>query len=319
MNESVLLVLVAAGFMAAILLAFRYLSYKRSMEKQLRKLQEKLAEIRETDSGEKVMAFTDDRELMGLLEEINGLLERCQRMQADYRRAEMASKKMLSNISHDIKTPLTVILGYLEIMRLDMGSGQTERQLQAERIEKAEQKARQLMDLVNEFFTLAKLEAGDTSVEMVRLDVSEVCRESILSFYELLDTRGIEVEISIPEMPVFIMGDREAVWRILFNLITNALRYGSDGNYLGLCLRTEGPWVWIDVTDRGKGIEKEFADRVFERLYTMEDSRSRSVQGNGLGLTIAKNLALSMGGELTLESLPGIRTTFTVRLKRWNY
>ena len=71
--------------------------------------------------------------------------------------------------------------------------------------------------------------------------------------------------------------------------------------------------MWIDVTDQGKGIQKEFADRVFERLYTMEDSRSREIQGNGLGLTIAKNLAASMGGDLSLDSIPGIRTTFTVK------
>ena len=74
--------------------------------------------------------------------------------------------------------------------------------------------------------------------------------------------------------------------------------------------------MYVDVTDKGKGIDKAFADSIFDRLFTMEDSRNRNIQGNGLGLTIARNLALRLGGTITLESIPYIKTTFTVRLKK---
>ena len=104
--------------------------------------------------------------------------------------------------------------------------------------------------------------------------------------------------------------------RILNNLISNAIRYGSDGRYLGLALRVEEKTAYVDVTDRGKGIEASFADSVFERLFTMEDSRNREIQGNGLGLTIARNLARQMRGEITLRSEPHVKTVFTVRLVR---
>ena len=77
--------------------------------------------------------------------------------------------------------------------------------------------------------------------------------------------------------------------------------------------------VYIDVTDKGKGIDKQFANSVFDRLFTLEDSRNRNIQGNGLGLTIAKNLALQLGGDITLESTPYEKTTFTVRFKRMSY
>ena len=113
-----------------------------------------------------------------------------------------------------------------------------------------------------------------------------------------------------------IMGDVDAVNRILSNLVSNVIRYGSDGKYIGLFLREERDHVFVDVVDRGKGIEKQFAASVFERLYTMEDSRSRSIQGNGLGLTIAKSLANQMGGDVTLASRPGVRTVFTVQFLR---
>lgn len=175
------------------------------------------------------------------------------------------------------------------------------------------------MELINQFFTLAKLESGDTQVEMGRVNLSECCRENVLDFYELLTQKEFQVEIEIPEEPVFVEGNEEALQRILFNLISNAVRYGSDGKYLGIAVRTEGVFALIHVTDRGKGIEKAFAGTVFERLFTMEDSRNREIQGNGLGLTIARNLAVKMGGDITLVSEPDVSTTFTVKLRKMTF
>ena len=105
----------------------------------------------------------------------------------------------------------------------------------------------------------------------------------------------------------------------MFNLISNAIRYGSDGKYLGVFLRTDQVHIYIDIVDKGRGIEKEFAESVFDRLFTMEDSRNSSMQGNGLGLTIAKNLALQLGGNITLESQPYQKTVFTITLKKMAY
>lgn len=275
----------------------------------LREITKQLSGILERDSEEQVMVFTDDKILMELCGQINLLLLDRQKIRADFRKQEIAARKMLANISHDIKTPLTVILGYLEIMRLENA--------QSETLEKVEAKAKQVMELIDQFFTLAKLEAGDQKIEMTRIDISELCRETVLGFYEILFQKDFEVEISIPEQTVFVTGDREALDRILCNLLSNVIRYGSDGKYVGLFLREEGDQVSIDVVDRGKGIEKQFASSVFERLYTMEDSRSRSIQGNGLGLTIARNLANQMGGDVVLASIPGVRTVFTVRLKKY--
>lgn len=175
------------------------------------------------------------------------------------------------------------------------------------------------MELIDQFFTLAKLEAGDMDIELGRLDLSEVCRETVLDFYEMLSEAEFEVEIDVPETAVYIQGNQEALQRILTNLISNVLRYGSAGKYLGVFLRADEQNVYVDVVDKGKGIDKAFAGNVFERLFTMEDSRSRKVQGNGLGLTIARNLALQMGGEILLDSTPHIQTTFTLQLKRICY
>lgn len=299
--------LVAAALAAVVL--YQQFAFRTGTQRKLREIHQRLKAILDEDSGGRLMVFTDNKELMELAAQINRLLEKSAKVEADFCRSEISSRKMLSNISHDMKTPMTVIRGYLEIMR-------TKGTAEPEMLEKAEQKAQALMELIDSFFSLAKLEAGDTDMTISRLDVCEICRESVLEFYEILTGADFQVEIGLPDEAVYAQGNREALQRILGNLISNVIRYGSEGRYLGVFLRSDERFIYVDVADKGKGIDSAFAQSVFERLFTMEDSRSRSVQGNGLGLTIAKKLAEQMGGNLTLESDPSVRTVFTVSLKR---
>lgn len=305
----VFLLLVCTVVLAGIVL-YQQFAFRSGMQRQLKQISRKLAEIQDTDSDEYVMNFTDNKALMELLAQINRLLEERKKIKADFCRSENSLKKMLSNISHDIKTPMTVILGYLEILKMDSMK-------ENEMLLKVEQKTQQVMDLINQFFTLAKLEAGDTDIEISKIDICESCRESVLDFYEILTQKEFQVEAEIPEEPVFVQGNKDALRRILFNIISNAVRYGSDGKYMGIFFRSDDKYVYVDVEDRGKGIDKAFAQNVFERLFTMEDSRNREIQGNGLGLTIAKNLARQMGGEIILDSEPNMKTTFTVKLRKF--
>ena len=285
--------------------------FGRGIQAKIKRMNKKLEEILETGSDEKVMVFTDNPVLMELGGQINRLLIDRQKIRADFKREEISSKKMLANISHDIKTPLTVILGYLEIMRLNHADN--------EMLKKVETKANQVMNLINQFFTLAKLESGDTNINLGKVNINEICRENVLEFYDILLQKDFDVDLFIPETAIFVQGEKEALQRILYNLLSNVIRYGSDGKYLGVFLRQDKGNVYIDVVDKGKGIEQEFASNVFDRLYTMEDSRNREIQGNGLGLTIAKNLTKQLEGDLFLNSIPNVKTTFTVKLKKITY
>lgn len=313
MSDATIIFFLSACIVVLIcIVLYQQFAFRTGTQIKLKKISQKLEEIQDTDSDENVMVFTDNKVLMDLVAQINRLLENQRKVKVDYRRSEISSKKMLSNISHDIKTPMTVILGYLEIMRLN-SSGENEMLL------KVEQKAQRVMELINQFFTLAKLEAGDTEIEISKIDVCEACRENVLDFYELLTQKEFQVQVDIPEEAVFVRGNKDALQRILFNLISNVVRYGSDGKYIGMFLRSDEKYIYIDVVDKGKGIERGFAQNVFERLFTMEDSRNREIQGNGLGLTIAQNLAHQFGGKITLESEPNVKTTFTVKLRKFSY
>ena len=302
---------ICVGILVCVIL-YQQFAFRTGTQAKLRAISDKLKEIIEKDSDEQITVFTENKDLMELAAQINALLEKYLKIKADYRRSEITSKKMLSNISHDIKTPMTVILGYLEIMQLsETPSG--------EMLKKVERKAQSVMELINQFFTLSKIESGDMDIELSRVDICEICRESVLDFYELLSNKKFYVKVDMPETPIYIQGNKEALQRILFNLISNVIRYGADGKYLGISLQDDDRNVYVDVTDKGKGIDRAFADSIFDRLFTMEDSRNRNIQGNGLGLTIAKNLAQRLGGTITLESIPHVKTTFTVRLKKISF
>lgn len=309
MNGGILFCLCVCMLVLSGMIVYRQYVFRKGMRAGLRTIHEKLKEILDTGSGGRVMVFTEETEMMELAAQINRLLGCYQRIQADHRRSRTASRRMLSNISHDMKTPMTVILGCLEIMRLNGEAS-------PDMLSRVEEKARGMMELIEQFFTLAKIEAGDTDLELSRLDLCEVCRESVLDFYELLTGAEIQVELGLPETPVYVQGNEKALQRIFSNLISNMIRYGSEGRYLGVFIRTDGEEAYADVVDRGQGIDALRKEHVFERLFTMEDSGSRSIQGSGLGLTIAEHLARRMGGEILLESTPHVQTTFTVRLKR---
>ncbi|MCI8534193.1 MAG: HAMP domain-containing histidine kinase [Hungatella sp.] len=309
-DKTIIFFLIVIISILALVVLYQQFVFNRGIQAKIKQIDEKLEEILETDSDKKIMIFTENPVLMNLGAQINCLLIERQKIKANFKKEQISSKKMLANISHDIKTPLTVILGYLEIMRLNH---------EDEMLRKVEEKAKQVMNLINQFFTLAKLESGDTDVKLCKIDINEVCRENILGFYDILLQKEFEVDLSIPETPIFVQGDKDALQRILYNLLSNVMRYGLDGNYLGIFIREDKRNVYIDVVDKGKGIEQEFIANVFDRLYTMEDSRNREIQGNGLGLTIAKNLAERLGGDIYLNSIPNVKTTFSLKLKKINY
>lgn len=310
-DKTIIFFLAVVVCLLFLVVLYQRFIFGRGIQAKIRRINKKLEEILETGSDEKIMVFTDNPVLMELGGQINRLLIDRQKIRADFKREEISSKKMLANISHDIKSPLTVILGYLEIMRLNHTDN--------EMLKKVETKANQVMNLINQFFTLAKLESGDTNINLGKVNINEICRENVLEFYDILLQKDFDVDLFIPETAIFVQGEKEALQRILYNLLSNVIRYGSDGKYLGVFLRQDKGNVYIDVVDKGKGIEQEFASNVFDRLYTMEDSRNREIQGNGLGLTIAKNLAKQLEGDIFLNSIPNVKTTFTVSLKKITY
>lgn len=301
-----------------LLLTIIYIQFqsRKAQKRNLARMQEKLSSIVTNHTGEKLLLMTDDKELQLLLVEINRLLENNQKNIAAYHKTEQSIRKMLSNISHDLKTPLTVVLGCIEVMVHSSNVTEEERQ---KLLVTVHDKAIEVLEMINKFFDLARLESGDKDIQVTCVNISEICKKNILDFYDSVTAKGFDVSLEIPDQDIYAMGNEEALGRILANLISNAIRYGSDGRVIGLTLRHDEQYVYIDVWDKGKGIHELHKDRIFERMYTLEDSRNKLYQGSGLGLTITKRLVERLGGTISLISKLYEKTTFTVQLNKTNY
>jgi signal transduction histidine kinase len=310
---TILLLIVILILICIILFQYKL---KKVRNKNLNYIEDKLLEIISENTNEKLLVVTDDKELRELLVSINKLLDFSQKIYSDYRKKEISMSKMLSNISHDLKTPLTVVLGYIETIKLDKDISSEERNII---LSKVHNKSIEVIELINKFFDLAKLESGDKEIPITRININEVCRKNILDFYDNLTAKGFEVNIEIPENTLYALGNLEALDRIMNNLISNAIKYGHDGKYIGLNLSFDDKFVYVEIWDKGKGIDITNIEKVFERMYTLEDSRNKLYQGSGLGLTITKRLVDKLGGEISLMSKHYERTSFTFKLKRILY
>ncbi|WP_404293253.1 sensor histidine kinase [Cytobacillus kochii] len=294
---------------------WQYYSHKKTKQ-HINEISDKLTNIMEQQTAEKVLLQTDQEAIQLLLIQINRMLDNNQKIFADYAKTKDSLRKMIANMSHDLKTPLTVILGYVEKIKLDKTMAKDEKEIVILRLH---EKVMSLVSLLNQSFDLVKLESDDYLMPLSKVSLNEICRKNVLEFYDLLVSKGFQVEIDIPEQNFYILGNEEAINRVLSNLISNAIRYGNDGGVLGLTLRGDGETIAVEVWDKGKGIAEVHQDRVFERLYTLDDARNPQFQGSGLGLSISKRLTEAMNGTLHVSSQPFEKTTFTCRFKQMTY
>jgi signal transduction histidine kinase len=236
---------------------------------------------------------------------VNRLLELCQAAEIETGRARRRMRAMLSDISHDVRTPLTSIVGYIDAMRDEL-SGQG--RLNEEYLAIVREKAQKLFRYVESLFLLARLEAGEHPFQLERLDLAETLREALLSFYPVLEGRKLEVEAAIPEERCPVRGDRTSLMRVFGNLVTNAVEHGGEGGYLRIALRRESDAYAVQVRDRGPGIPAGAEERIFSRSFTTGG------RGAGLGLAIVRELVGRHGGRVTAGNDPDGGAVFTVTL-----
>jgi two-component system, OmpR family, phosphate regulon sensor histidine kinase PhoR len=305
---TLLLALSALSLLLSAFLAYRLVSLGRSAGR----LADMLADIRATGFRRRIHLGFTGRPLMRIGTELNVLMDGFQGTLDEKQRLEFSHKQLIADISHDIRTPLTSLMGYVEVLK--------ERELcpeeRREYLDITYAKARSMYRMIEDFFDLARLESEDTVVELTRVDLAEIVREKLASFYQDFMRASVVPEIHLPEGPVIVRGNRTCIERVLDNLISNALKYGADGGTIGVSMREEACRAWVDVLDRGRGIPGNELPYVFDRLYTAEASRSAAGRGTGLGLAIARQLLEKQNGEIVAASTPGERTVFSFSLTK---
>jgi len=226
-------------------------------------------------------------------------------------------RDFVANVSHELRTPITSIRGYAETLLADPDNLDP---LTAELLDAVERNARRMGDLIDSLLHLSRIEAGQAdALASEELELGALALEVVGFYRDEAARRGLDLAVEQADAsagPIRIAVNREAFGHILGNLTQNAIKYTQEGGRVRIRVHAEDRWGVVDVEDNGPGIDPANRARIFERFYRVDRGRSRDAGGTGLGLAIVKHLCRAVGAEITVRSLPGRGSTFTVRFNR---
>lgn len=267
----------------------------------LKKAEKELREISGEPEENRIVKFpVPDKTVESFLFAVNENLEGIRKLRIAYGKKEEKLKEEIENISHDLRTPLTAILGYLKMM--DSGAMSSEEQ---ESLKIVRKKAGELQKLIEQFYELSRVSDGNFQMKMEETDAGRILRECCLSHYGLLEK--LKVELLLLETPVKIRGNEEALTRVFVNLLQNSVRYGQTELSVSI-QKKEKEAVFIFANDIEEGIELSEPSRIFDRFYMQEASRTKG--GTGLGLTVSRYLVEYMNGKIWAEYKKSEKKTY---------
>ncbi|RGW54089.1 sensor histidine kinase [Limosilactobacillus fermentum] len=241
---------------------------------------------------------------------VNALVDTITQAMQEERASEKSKDELITNVSHDLRTPLTSIIGYLGLIE--------DHQYQSEEdIVKyshiAYDKAKQMKNLVEDLFEYTKVQQHGAPVNLMTVDLGQLLEQVGASFELEADKKGMAINVSCEPTPLSITADPEKLGRLFSNLVANALKYGHGASYIHLTAKQLGEKVVITVADDGEKIPAESVNHLFERFYRVESSRNKATGGTGLGLAIVQSIVELHHGSVTARS-DDQETAFVVTL-----
>ncbi|WP_278589774.1 sensor histidine kinase [Limosilactobacillus pontis] len=241
---------------------------------------------------------------------VNALVDSAVQSMDDERKIEKSKDELIINVSHDLRTPLTSIIGYLGLIE-DKQYQNEEDILKYTHI--AYEKAKQMKNLVDDLFEYTKVQQHGAPVNIMRVDLNQLLEQLTASFALEADRRGIEISSKVVPNPLMIEADPEKLGRVFNNLVANAFKYGNGASYIRITAHQEQDKVVVKVANDGTPIPEKAQSHLFERFYRAEASRSRATGGTGLGLAIVKSIVDLHHGQVTVSS-DADETAFIVTL-----
>ncbi|WP_027398945.1 sensor histidine kinase [Anaerovorax odorimutans] len=298
----VTVVVIAIIAVISTLLLFRKM---RNFKLKLKDISETLDDIAHGNSNRKLLAKPSDMTSM-ICYKMNDIVLEFREQVIDLKRAEKTNSQLMTSLSHDVRTPLTTLIGYLDAAQKGIVVG-TERE---EYIETARLRAHDMKDYVDVLFEWFKLNSNEETFAIQEVELAEPTRNILKDWIPIFENNGLDFDIEIPEKRIKVNLDTDAYARIINNLIQNVISH-SRASHIKIKISLLTASIIISVADNGKGISKQDLPHVFERLYKCDTARSE--KGSGLGLSIIQQLVEKMDGSITVQSEPYQRTEFIVR------
>jgi len=296
------------ALLATLLVIAYLLTRLHRVRGQLSLIKDALMDIKSGNLNRRVLVRESDMTKQ-ICYDINEIAMSSQSRLIQQKQSEQAYKRLMTSLSHDVKTPLASLVGYLEAVESKMVTGAE----QEEYIRVAAEKAHHLKEFVTVLFEWVKLDAGEQIFHFELCDLNELSRNIMADWVPLLESHDLTYEIEIPETEYMTRVDSTAYTRILNNLLQNILTH-SVASQVSLTVTETEQQAKIVVADNGKGISISDLPHIFERMYQCD--HSRAAKGNGLGLSIAKELVSVHKGTITAASVPGAGTTFIIMLPK---
>ncbi len=282
---------------------------KKSMD-YITKLSTAIQNISEGDLNTTVEVVGDD-EFSAMAANLNRMVEDIRRLMDKERESERTKNELITNIAHDLRTPLTSIIGYLELLSAPTSNMSPE--MEKKYINITYTKAKRLEKLIEDLFGFTKLNYGKVSMKVTKVDIVKLLSQLLEEFYPNFMDKDLAYELQSNVPAKMINADGNLLARLFDNLINNAIKYGAEGKRIVVKIHATESIVTVSVTNYGYVIPKEELPLLFEKFYRVEQSRSSNTGGTGLGLAIARNIVDMHGGTIGVTSdLNG--TVFTVRL-----
>jgi two-component system, OmpR family, sensor histidine kinase VanS len=241
----------------------------------------------------------DDDEFGYIADRLNQMAEDIKHIIENERKSENAKNELITSVAHDLRTPLTSIIGYLELVSdKDKLTPETKQRY----IEIAYNKSKRLEKLIEDLFAYTKFSFGEVTMELSEIDMVKFINQLLDEFYPSFQEYNLDYEFTTTLSSAVVVADGNLLARAFANLISNAIKYGKDGKRVKLKLSKENNKIIVTVTNYGKLIPEKDLEHIFERFYRVEGSRSSETGGTGLGLAIAKSIILMHGGSITAKS-----------------
>ncbi len=281
----------------------------RSM-RYISRISSAMREIAEGDLNITLDVEGDD-EFADMAENLNNMVEELRQLMDRERESERTKNELITNVAHDLRTPLTSIIGYLELLS---GPVKLNEERQKKYLDITYKKSKRLQKLIEDLFGFTKLNYGKISMKVSKVDIVKLLSQMLEEFYPNFMEKNLAYELQSNVTAKVITADGNLLARLFDNLINNAIKYGSEGKKIIVKVDATDTVVTVSVTNFGYVIPKEELPLLFEKFYRVEQSRSVNTGGTGLGLAIAKNIVDMHGGTIGVTSdLNG--TVFTVKLK----
>ncbi|NLK95467.1 MAG: HAMP domain-containing histidine kinase, partial [Clostridiales bacterium] len=310
--HSYIKVIGGAIIVSIISISFYSIWTTRKFKRPLEKIDKSLIAIINGNYNNK-LELNGEMEFEIVRDTINFLIGKLKSSEEENKKLAESKNRMLMDLSHDIKTPITTIQGFSAAL----AGGMVETDEKKEQYYKTiYNKSERVSELVDELFEFVKLQEKNYVVNCEKTDLSEFLRQIVVGYMEELEAKGFEVEVNIPEEEIYCFIDSKSFKRVINNLIDNAIKYNKPGTKLRVEVRDVGSYIVIEIADNGIGIPNEIADKIFDPFIRGDKSR-KSDGGSGLGLSIAQKIVESHGGTISLiNSNEKEKTIFYIKLMK---